>query len=261
MKYLSEAVAAGEHIKKIIERVPKIDSENSNGKTLDSVQGEVEFRGVEFAYPSRVENPILLNFHLRVPPGKTVALVGGSGSGKSTIISLLQRFYDPLKGEVLLDGVNIRRLQLKWLRSQMGLVSQEPALFATSIKENILFGKEDGNMEEVVDAAKAANAHSFISQLPLGYDTQVNPSYLSLSLSLSLDLFISLSVYLSIYIYMYIRVSSLYLSHTIISLCLSPPSFSYIFSCLPLPQNSKARSHLIPRRLTYCKVGPTLRTN
>ncbi|KAK2967864.1 hypothetical protein RJ640_029858 [Escallonia rubra] len=101
------------------------------------------------------------------------ALVGGSGSGKSTVIALLQRFYDPLGGEVLLDGVPLDKLQLRWLRSQIGLVSQEPALFATTIKENILFGKEDATMEEVIESVKASNARSFISQLPQGYDTQV----------------------------------------------------------------------------------------
>ena len=143
---------------------------------LDNVTGEVEFRNVEFCYPSRPMSPIFVNFSLHVPAGRMVALVGDSGSGKSTVIALLERFYDPLAGEVTLDGVDIRRLRLKWLRAQMGLVSQEPALFATSIRENILLGKEDATEEEVVAAAKAANAHSFISQLPRGYDTQVASS-------------------------------------------------------------------------------------
>ncbi|XP_078443955.1 putative multidrug resistance protein [Wolffia australiana] len=173
VKYLSEAVVAGERIKRIIKRTPKIDSEDDSGEVIGDVKGYVELRDVEFAYPSRPETLIFKSFHLKVPAGTTMALVGGSGSGKSTVISLLQRFYDPRGGQVLLDGVDIRRLRLKWLRSQMGLVSQEPALFATSIKENILFGKEDATMDEVIAAAKAANAHSFISQLPLGYDTQV----------------------------------------------------------------------------------------
>ncbi|CAA6670595.1 unnamed protein product [Spirodela intermedia] len=131
----------GERIKQLIKRVPKIDSEDASGEVLVNVLGDVEFRAVEFAYPSRPETPVFRSFHL-----------------KSTVISLLERFYDPKGGEVLLDG--------------MGLVSQEPALFATSIKENILFGKEDATMDQVVAAAKAANAHGFISQLPLGYDTQ-----------------------------------------------------------------------------------------
>lgn len=173
VKYFSEACSAGERIMEMINRVPKIDSDSPAGEIIDTVSGEVEFRHVKFAYPSRPDALIFRDFNLRVPAGRTVALVGGSGSGKSTVIALLQRFYDPLGGEILLDGVPIERLQVKWLRSQMGLVSQEPALFATSIKENILFGKEDATFDEVVEAAKASNAHNFISQLPQGYDTQV----------------------------------------------------------------------------------------
>ncbi|XP_058778732.1 ABC transporter B family member 15-like [Vicia villosa] len=173
VKYFSEASVAGERIMEVIKRVPNIDSENLEGEVLEKVSGEVEFNHVEFVYPSRPESVILNDFCLKVPSGKTVALVGGSGSGKSTVISLLQRFYDPIGGEILFDGVPIHKLQLKWLRSQMGLVSQEPALFATSIKENILFGREDATYEDVVDAAKASNAHNFISILPQGYDTQV----------------------------------------------------------------------------------------
>ncbi|KAL6888373.1 hypothetical protein ACP4OV_009399 [Aristida adscensionis] len=173
VKYLSEASSAGERILEMIQRVPKIDLESNTGEELANVAGEVEFTNVEFSYPSRPECPVFVSFSLRVPAGSTVALVGGSGSGKSTVIALLERFYDPSAGVVTLDGMDIRRLQLKWLRAQMGLVSQEPALFATSIKENILFGKEDASEEEVVAAAKAANAHNFISQLPQRYNTQV----------------------------------------------------------------------------------------
>ncbi|RWW01757.1 hypothetical protein GW17_00035185 [Ensete ventricosum] len=183
VKYFSEASSAGERIMAVIMRVPSIDSGSTEGEVLESVSGDVEFRRVEFAYPSRPDNFIFREFNLKVPAGKTVALVGGSGSGKSTVVALLERFYDPLGGGILLDGVDIRKLQLKWLRSRMGLVSQEPALFATSIKENILFGKEDATMDEVVAAAKAANAHSFISQLPQGYDTQVDHFHLLFFLS------------------------------------------------------------------------------
>ncbi|PUZ74442.1 hypothetical protein GQ55_1G065900 [Panicum hallii var. hallii] len=173
IKYFAEASAAAERMLEVIRRVPKIDSESNAGEELARVAGEVEFKDVEFCYPSRPENPIFKSFSLRVPAGHTVALVGSSGSGKSTAIALVERFYDPSEGQVSLDGVDIRRLRLKWLRAQMGLVSQEPALFATSIRENILFGKEDATEEEVVAAAKAANAHNFISQLPQGYHTQV----------------------------------------------------------------------------------------
>ncbi|KDP45428.1 hypothetical protein JCGZ_09677 [Jatropha curcas] len=181
VKYFSEACSAGERIMEVIRRVPKIDLENMEGEILENVRGEVEFKHVEFAYPSRPESITLKDFSLNIPAGRTVALVGGSGSGKSTVIALLQRFYDPLGGEILVDGVSIDKLQLKWLRSQMGLVSQEPALFATSIKENILFGKEDATIEQVIEAAKASNAHNFICQLPNGYDTQVGERGIQMS--------------------------------------------------------------------------------
>ncbi|XP_044467495.1 ABC transporter B family member 15-like isoform X2 [Mangifera indica] len=181
LKSIAEAMEAGERMMQLMKRVPKIDSENSEGQILERVSGEVEFRHIEFAYPSRPESIIFKDFSLKIPAGKTVALVGGSGSGKSTVISLLQRFYDPIGGEILLDGVATDKLQLKWLRSLMGLVSQEPVLFATTIKENILFGKEDATMEEVIEAAKASNAHNFISQLPQQYETQVGERGVQLS--------------------------------------------------------------------------------
>ncbi|KAJ0704244.1 putative ABC-type xenobiotic transporter [Helianthus annuus] len=181
VKYLSDAMAASKRIREVIKRVPVIDSENMEGEILQEVCGEVEFKNVKFAYPSRPESMVFEDFNLKVPAGKTVALVGGSGSGKSTVIALLQRFYDPRGGEICVDGVRIDKLQLKWLRSQMGLVSQEPALFDTTIKENILFGKEDATMEEVLEAAKASNAHNFISQLPQAYDTQVGEKGIQMS--------------------------------------------------------------------------------
>ncbi|KAM0859697.1 hypothetical protein ACQ4PT_047011 [Festuca glaucescens] len=177
LKYFSEASAAAERVLEVIRRVPKIDSGSDTGDELANVAGEVEFKKVEFCYPSRSESPVLASFSLRVPAGKTAALVGSSGSGKSTVVALLERFYDPSAGEVALDGVDIRKLRLKWLRAQMGLVSQEPALFATSIRENILFGKEDATPEEITAAAKAANAHNFISELPQGYDTQLQQDF------------------------------------------------------------------------------------
>jgi len=179
----------------VVKRVPWIDSESEEGEILERVYGEVEFEGVEFAYPSRPESAILNGLSVRFPAGKRVALVGESGSGKSTVIALLQRFYDPVVGEVRLDGVGIQKLQVKWLRSQMGLVSQEPALFATTIKENILFGKEDATEDQVVQAAKAAHAHDFISLLPHGYQTQVttllySPPHCSNSLLLHYHIFL-----------------------------------------------------------------------
>ncbi|KAG8365998.1 hypothetical protein BUALT_Bualt17G0030300 [Buddleja alternifolia] len=173
LSFIVEASAAATRIFEMIDRIPEIDSEDNKGKILSNVQGELEFREVYFSYPSRMDTPILQGLNLKVKAGKTVGLVGGSGSGKSTVIALLERFYDPIKGDILLDGNRIKRLKLKWLRSQMGLVNQEPILFATSIKENILFGKEDASMEMIINAAKNANAHDFIVKLPGGYETHV----------------------------------------------------------------------------------------
>ncbi|MCL7032358.1 hypothetical protein MKW94_016788 [Papaver nudicaule] len=134
-----------------------------NGLVLDQIHGELIFDHVQFTYPSRPNTIVLKDFSLKVQAGQTVALVGASGSGKSTAIALLLRFYDSDKGT----------LQLKWLRGKMGLVSQEHALFGTSVKENIMFGKPDATMDEIVAATMAANAHDFIRQLPEGYETKV----------------------------------------------------------------------------------------
>lgn len=164
----------------MIERVPSIDPANLEGETISNVRGELEFKDIHYAYPLRPESLVLRKFNLKVMACQTVGLVGGSGSGKSTVINLLERFYDPLEGEILLDGINIKALQLKWLGSQMGLVSQEPILFATSIKENIQFGRKESSLDEIVQAAKAANAHTFISELPDGYETLVSTNSCSL---------------------------------------------------------------------------------
>ncbi|KAL4193551.1 hypothetical protein AMTRI_Chr06g200080 [Amborella trichopoda] len=176
-----EATASSARILGTISRIPAIDAEDLHGETPENCRGEIQFKEIDFAYPSRPTITVLQKFSLTIPSGQTVGIVGTSGSGKSTIISLLQRFYDPINGEILLDGHDIRSLQIKWLRSQMGLVSQEPILFATTIKDNILFGKEGASMEEVVEAAMAANAHHFITGLPNGYDTQVGQLGVQLS--------------------------------------------------------------------------------
>nr|XP_027099339.1 putative multidrug resistance protein [Coffea arabica] len=181
LSFISEGTAAAARIFNMIDRIPEIDTQNVRGKVVAYVKGHIEFKEVDFRYPSRPNTPVLQGLSFKVKAGKTVGLVGGSGSGKSTIISLLERFYDPIKGDILLDGYKIKRLQLNWLRSQIGLVNQEPILFATSIKENILFGKEGAAMEMVINASKAANAHDFISKLPNGYETQVGQSGVQLS--------------------------------------------------------------------------------
>ena len=124
---------------------------------------------------------ILDGFDLKIEAGKTYAFVGPSGCGKSTVIQLLQRFYDPNSGEVRLGGKDIRSLRVKWLRQHIGIVSQEPVLFDTTIAENIRYGKEDATDDEVTQAAENANAHDFISQLPDRYDTFVGEGGTQLS--------------------------------------------------------------------------------
>ncbi|PPD80950.1 hypothetical protein GOBAR_DD22125 [Gossypium barbadense] len=174
LKYFTEATVAAASIFSRIDRTPLIQSEDTKGIVLDTIRGDIEFDNVNFVYPSRSDSLVLKHFNLKVEAGKTVALVGASGSGKSTAIALVQRFYDANDGVVKIDGVDIRTLQLKWIRGKMGLVSQEHALFGTSIKENIMFGKLDATMDEVMTAAMAANAHNFIRQLPQGYETKAS---------------------------------------------------------------------------------------
>ncbi|XP_047310272.1 ABC transporter B family member 19 isoform X2 [Impatiens glandulifera] len=177
----SKGKAAGFKLLEIINQKPTIAQDSTEGKCLAEVNGNIKFQNVTFSYPSRPDVIIFRDFSISFPAGKTVAVVGGSGSGKSTVVSLIERFYDPNQGEILLDDVDIKTLQLRWLRDQIGLVNQEPALFATTILENILYGKPDASMAEVEAAASAANAHSFISLLPNGYDTQVGERGVQLS--------------------------------------------------------------------------------
>ncbi|CAH9086143.1 unnamed protein product [Cuscuta epithymum] len=163
----------------VLDRKTEISSDV--GEELTRVEGTIELKDVEFSYPSRPDALIFNKFSMRVRPGQSMALVGQSGSGKSTVISLILRFYDPTSGKVMIDGKDIKRLKLKSLRKHIGLVQQEPALFATSIYENILYGKEGASEAEVIEAAKVANAHSFISGLPEGYSTKVGERGVQLS--------------------------------------------------------------------------------
>ncbi|KAJ6838973.1 ABC transporter B family member 19-like [Iris pallida] len=177
----SKGKAAGYKLMEMIRQKPTIIQDPCDGKCLDEVHGNIELKDVAFSYPSRPDVLIFRDFSLFFPAGKTVAVVGGSGSGKSTVVALIERFYDPNQGQVLLDNVDIRTLQLSWLREQIGLVNQEPALFATTILENILYGKPDATITEVEAASSAANAHSFIALLPNGYNTQVGERGVQLS--------------------------------------------------------------------------------
>ncbi|MFS8014155.1 putative ABC-type xenobiotic transporter [Helianthus anomalus] len=158
----------------ILDRQSEIDPSDESGLTLDTVRGEIEIRNVSFKYPTRPDVEIFRDLCLTIHSGKTVALVGESGSGKSTVIQLLQRFYNPNSGCITLDGTELHKFQLKWLRLQMGLVSQEPVLFNDTIRANIAYGKDgDATEAEIFVASELANAHSFISGLYEGYNTMV----------------------------------------------------------------------------------------
>ncbi|MBA0854373.1 hypothetical protein Goshw_029661, partial [Gossypium schwendimanii] len=156
-----------------IKRKPEIDSYDTRGKVLEDIRGDIELRDVYFTYPARPDEQIFSGFSLSIQNGTTVALVGQSGSGKSTVISLIERFYDPHAGEVLIDGINLKEFQLRWIRRKIGLVSQEPVLFTSSIRDNIAYGKEGATTEEIRAAAELANASKFIDKLPQGLDTMV----------------------------------------------------------------------------------------
>uniref|UniRef100_A0A2C9JZ86 Bile salt export pump n=1 Tax=Biomphalaria glabrata TaxID=6526 RepID=A0A2C9JZ86_BIOGL len=173
LESFSNARGAAVKIYKIISMVPKIDAFSEEGLKLPELKGVIQFRNIKFSYPARPDVQVLKNLNLNIQPGQHVALVGSSGCGKSTTVQLLQRFYDPLDGTVLIDDHDIKTLNIKWLRSHIGVVSQEPSLFDAIIEDNIRFGKMDATEAEIQKAAKDANAHDFIMQLPEGYKTNV----------------------------------------------------------------------------------------
>ncbi|XWS40812.1 hypothetical protein CRYUN_Cryun17cG0027600 [Craigia yunnanensis] len=156
----------------ILDRYARIEPDDSNGYLAEKITGRVEICDIDFAYPARPNVIILKDFSITIEAGKSTALVGQSGSGKSTISSLIERFYDPLKGVVKIDDRDIRSYNLRSLRKHIALVNQEPTLFAGTVRENILYGASDKTDEsEIIEAAKAANAHVFIAGLADGYET------------------------------------------------------------------------------------------
>uniref|UniRef100_A0A7N1A511 Uncharacterized protein n=1 Tax=Kalanchoe fedtschenkoi TaxID=63787 RepID=A0A7N1A511_KALFE len=173
MSAFASGQAAAFKMFETINRKPEIDASDPSGKVLEDIRGDIELKDVYFAYPARPEEQIFSGFSLSIQSASTVALVGQSGSGKSTVISLIERFYDPLAGEVLIDGINLKEFQLKWIRQKIGLVSQEPVLFTASIRDNIAYGKDGATSEEIKAAAELANAAKFIDKLPQGLDTMV----------------------------------------------------------------------------------------
>ncbi|KAK9448761.1 P-loop containing nucleoside triphosphate hydrolase protein [Limtongia smithiae] len=179
---IASALTAAAKIYSTIDRVPVIDSASEEGEILSNIKGDIELKSVKFIYPSRPDVTILEDMNLKIPAGKTVALVGSSGSGKSTIIGLVERFYAPISGLLTLDGHDVTKLNTRWLRQNISLVSQEPTLFACSVYENVVHGligtefesaDDEKKRELVVAACEQANAWSFIQTLPEGLDTNV----------------------------------------------------------------------------------------
>uniref|UniRef100_A0A3Q3W6X8 Uncharacterized protein n=1 Tax=Mola mola TaxID=94237 RepID=A0A3Q3W6X8_MOLML len=169
----ASARGAAYKVYSIIDNKPSIDSFSEAGFKPDFIKGDIEFKNIHFNYPSRPDVKVLNNMSLNVTSGRTIALVGSSGCGKSTTIQLLQRFYDPLEGSISIDGHDIRSLNIRYLREMIGVVSQEPVLFATTISENIRYGRLDVTQEEIEQATKESNAYDFIMNLPEKFETLV----------------------------------------------------------------------------------------
>jgi ATP-binding cassette, subfamily B, bacterial len=175
---IAKAIASGERVVDLLEIVPEV-RDSKWAYNAHSFQGMVEFRGVSFAYENQLNT--LNDISLSVLPGKKVALVGASGGGKSTLASLLLRLYDPIEGQVLIDGHDIREYTLDSLRKQISIVLQDSILFATTIRDNIAYGCVEATEEQIIAAARLANAHDFIMKLPQGYDTVVGERGATLS--------------------------------------------------------------------------------
>ncbi|MEQ2314167.1 Multidrug resistance protein 1, partial [Ameca splendens] len=179
----AKAKISASHLIMLLNKEPEIDNLSEEGESPDIFDGNVSFEHVKFNYPSRPDVPILRGLNLRVKKGETLALVGSSGCGKSTTIQLLERFYDPREGRVVMDGIDVKQLNIHWLRSQIGIVSQEPVLFDCTLAENIAYGDNSRSvtLEEIEAAAKAANIHNFIDELPQKYNTQAGDKGTQLS--------------------------------------------------------------------------------
>jgi ATP-binding cassette subfamily B protein len=176
---ISAAVASGNRIYEVLDSEPMVQNK-SDAKPLSDVTGRVAFEGVSFSYMKGGE-PVLNNISFSADPGQVVALLGATGSGKSTLINLIPRFYDANSGSVTVDGTDVREVTIESLRTHIGIALQEPVLFSGSIRDNIRYGKPGATDDEVIEAAKAAQAHDFITSLPKGYDTEVGERGVGLS--------------------------------------------------------------------------------
>jgi len=183
---LQESRAAGERVFEIIDMQPDVQNAPDAIPIRDFLES-IEFRNVSFAYEqtpgSREMNgrAVLKNVNLRVRKGEVLAIVGPSGGGKTTLVDLIPRFYDPLEGQILLDGIDLRKIEIKSLRDKIGIVTQETILFNDTVRNNIAYGLDDCPLSRVIEAAKAANAHSFIEETPDGYDTIIGERGMKLS--------------------------------------------------------------------------------
>ena len=178
---IGSAQGAAANVFATLDRVSPIDASSEKGEKIEKLEGTITFKKVHFHYPTRTDVPILKDFSLVVGAGKTVALVGASGSGKSTIVKLVERFYNPIQGDIYLDGVDLSSLNVKWLREQIGIVSQEPVLFDTTIRQNLIYGlaKDVSQFtvqeldEKIKSCLKMANAWEFVNSLPQKLETNV----------------------------------------------------------------------------------------
>jgi len=175
---IAQATASGERIFEILDAQSEV-KDHPDARPLGAIRGHVQFRGVSFSYFGR--HQVLRDIDFEAQPGQIIALLGATGSGKSSVINLIPRFYDPTEGQILIDGQNIRRTTIVSLRDQIGIVLQDTTLFATSIGENIAFGRPGASQDEIEAAARAASAHDFIMQMAQGYDTPVGEKGVTLS--------------------------------------------------------------------------------
>ena len=166
------SLAAAERVFEVIDTKSLIQ-DKEGAEELPDIEGNVEFKNVSFAYADDLDTIVLNDVSFKAKPGETIALVGPTGAGKTTIISLITRFYDSIKGQVLIDGYDVKDVTVESLRNQLGIMTQDNYLFTGTIKENIRYGKLDATDEEIEAAAKVVNAHEFITKLEKGYDTEL----------------------------------------------------------------------------------------